>query len=82
MTVHVCCHLISVARPAWGCVHVLKGPHLPRGPLNPLWTPRPSHCPHSTPPHTPSLQVGILGSVMAYGIIISVGYGLMMAVGF
>lgn len=28
------------------------------------------------------LKVGILGSVMAYGIIISVGYGLMMAVGF
>lgn len=28
------------------------------------------------------LKVGLLGSVMAYGIIISVGYGLMMAVGF
>lgn len=28
------------------------------------------------------LRVGILGSVMAYGIIISVGYLLMMAVGF
>jgi di/tricarboxylate transporter len=28
------------------------------------------------------LRVGILGSIMAYGIILSVGYGLMLAVGF
>jgi di/tricarboxylate transporter len=28
------------------------------------------------------LKVGILGSVMAYGIIISVGYVIMMAIGF
>jgi hypothetical protein len=28
------------------------------------------------------LKVGILSSIMAYGIIISVGYGLMIAVGF
>jgi di/tricarboxylate transporter len=28
------------------------------------------------------LKVGVLGSVMAYGIIISIGYVLMLAVGF
>jgi phosphate transporter len=28
------------------------------------------------------LKVGVLGSVMAYGVIISVGYVLMLAVGF
>lgn len=28
------------------------------------------------------LKVGVLGSIMAYALIISVGYGLMIAVGF